>query len=169
MKFAWAVLALSAVTFVLQAAEEVKKPVPVKNDSLEKMIGKWEGKGVKAFGEVKSTMEYKWTLNQQFVQMTYRAESADKKFKLEAMAMLKPTGKDGQCVMHWFDDYGSVFVMDAQFTEKGITLTWTENVRGQPTEFKSEAVAAEKSYVSTDFMKQGGEWIEVGKETFTKK
>jgi hypothetical protein len=160
-------LGLAAVR--LHAAAEVNKPVPIKNESLERMIGKWEGKGTKAFGEVRSNMEYKWVMNGQFVQLTYKAESADKKFKLEAIAYMKPIGRDGSCVMHWFDDFGNIAVMNATFTEKGILLTWKEMVRGQMTEFKTEAVAGEKDYNSTDYMKKDDEWIEVGKETFTKK
>lgn len=157
--------------FILQDKKDqedpFKKPDPIKDEKLEKMIGTWEGKGSQMGMDVSSTAKYSWALGKQFMQVDYCLESKDGKFKYQGLGLFRPTGK-GKYSMKWFDDFGYEYSGESKEKDGLLTCEFSCNSKDMKMHFKMETKFDDKGYTETMFMKQGKEWGEMSKLSFTK-
>lgn len=160
--------------FVLQdkkgnyGCPECPTPQPIKDENLEKMIGTWVGKGSQMGSDVSSTSCYSWVLDKQFMQVNYNMETVDGKFKYNGIGFFRPSEK-GKYTMSWFDNQGYQYSGESKLKDGLLVCEFSCNSKETKMNFKMETKFDDKGYTETMFMKQGKEWSEMGKISFTKK
>jgi hypothetical protein len=132
-----------------QEGKEFRKPAPLRDKDVDRLIGTWNGEG-------------------QAMGMTIKEASADGTFSFEGWGILKPLGKDRKWTVYGFDDFGSSIVGEATVDEKGFETSWTE--KGPEGEMPHKAVSLFKgdTLEETFSVRQGDQWSDVGKVTFKK-
>ena len=85
-------------------AQEDGEGTIFKDAFLDKLVGEWQLTGVVAGDSVENTLEAKWVLNHQFLQLHYRDVNVPSQY--EALVYIGFNHAKQRYVVHWLDVFG---------------------------------------------------------------
>jgi hypothetical protein len=133
---------------------------------IDQLIGSWRGAGTLFGASATFQMKWEWTLDSQFVRLTFenRIPQADgKDFALKAQAFYKLTGED-QYEGTWFDSRGMVLPLNATAEDSSLVTLW-----GSPETEQGKTVyriVQRDSIEVDDFVVKNGDWMAFGKASY---
>ena len=162
------------VTFITSTglyAQDMMPPPPVDNSIYDAFVGDWEGEHEMMGMMMIDNMKCYWDLNHQFLFMEYKSETKEsREIKYSALGIYG-VDNDGNAVLWWFDDWGTVSVMQGSGTfgeNKFTTYGKTDNYTDERTyDFKEGNIIMD--WKGTFTSPDGKEMVMEGKTVFKKK
>lgn len=109
------VIPLVVLALVLQNADPL----------LSRLEGRWEGSGTVLGQAASLTMQWQWTLDGRFLELTFRNDMAGPSGsrRFEARAYYRPSG-DGRYRGIWVDNSGAIRPIEARAEGEALVATW---------------------------------------------
>lgn len=130
----------------------------------ESIIGKWEGQGALMGNEASFSMNWKNTLGDKFLKLTFQNQFADKS---GVKRIMKANGYYNLKTMkgYWFDSRGYMLPLSLEVTEASMTVFW-----GDETSEKGKTIytLVGKDINVKDFIFRNDKYLSFGNASYTK-